>query len=460
MENNQKLEAKYGLFTAISMVIGQVIGSGIFFKVDDVLTATHGNIFAGLLGFLIVGISVVFAAVSMANYAELLPKDGGILSYVEYRFGKKPAAFVGWMYLSLFYPLLTAVLFTVSGIYIANLFSEFLSFKPGFTHYTLIGVFNLCIFLGVNVFRPKASGMFQQITTVLKLIPLILIASLGILSLVGGNVDGGNTFAEAAKSTTANQNLWILVAASFIPIAFAFDGWYIATQLSGEIKNSSKNLPKALVIGTLVVLLVYVLYYCGIVLRMSSTEIMTLKDSYITEFSRNIASKSGAVIIQLFVIISVLGTANGLLLANTRVPFQFYNQDYSKKFLNLGKVNPKYNVPVNSAVFAFVTVMAYMFIYWLTNTIPYFASRNYDISAIPIAFIYIVNGALFIGLLKLIRQKVFKGNTFFKYMMAVIAILGVAVVLFGTATAPNGISYLLISFLFILVGNFFIKKQN
>ena len=101
-----------------------------------------------------------------------------------------------------------------------------------------------------------------------------------------------------------------------------------------------------------------------------------------------------------------------------------------------------------------------MFIYWLTNTIPYFASRNYDISAIPIAFIYIVNGALFIGLLKLIRQKVFKGNTFFKYMMAVIAILGVAVVLFGTATAPNGISYLLISFLFILVGNFFIKKQN
>ena len=75
MEKNQKLEAKYGLFTAIAMVIGQVIGSGIFFKVDDVLSATQGNNFAGLLGFLVVGISVVFAAVSMANYAELLPKD-------------------------------------------------------------------------------------------------------------------------------------------------------------------------------------------------------------------------------------------------------------------------------------------------------------------------------------------------------------------------------------------------
>ena len=132
MEQKQKLEAKYGLFTAISLVIGQVIGSGIFFKVDDVLSATQGNSFAGLLGFVIVGISVVFAAVSLANYAELLPKDGGILNYVEYRFGKKTAAFVGWMYLSLFYPLLTAVLFTVSGIYISHFLAEFTGFKPTF----------------------------------------------------------------------------------------------------------------------------------------------------------------------------------------------------------------------------------------------------------------------------------------------------------------------------------------
>ena len=153
----QKLEAKYGLFTAIAMVIGQVIGSGIFFKVDDVLSATQGNNFAGLLGFLIVGISVVFAAVSMANYAEVLPKDGGIMSYVEYRFGKKAAAFVGWIYLSLFYPLLTAVLFTVSGIYIAHLIAEFVNFKPTFLHFTLIGFVNSLIFLALNIYRPKSS---------------------------------------------------------------------------------------------------------------------------------------------------------------------------------------------------------------------------------------------------------------------------------------------------------------
>lgn len=460
LEQKQKLEAKYGLFTAISLVIGQVIGSGIFFKVDDVLSATQGNSFAGLLGFIIVGISVVFAAVSLANYAELLPKDGGILNYVEYRFGKKIAAFVGWMYLSLFYPLLTAVLFTVSGIYISHFLAEFTGFKPAFLHYTLIGIFNLVLFLGLNIFRPKTSGIFQQMTTVLKLIPLILIASFGIISLVKGDVEGTSTFSYAAKNISEGQNLWLLVAASFVPIAFAFDGWYIATQLSGEIKNSSKNLPKALVIGTSVVLAVYVLYYTGIVLKMSGTEIMALKDTYITEFSRKIASKTGAILIQIFVIISVLGTANGLLLASTRVPYQFYNQEYSRKFLNLGKVNPKTDTPVNSALLAFTLIFIYLIIYYITNTASFFTTKGYDISAIPVAFIYIVNGALFIGLLKLIKNKTFGGNSFVKYFMPIIAFLGVAVVLIGTATAPNGISYILISIVYIIAGFFFIKMKT
>ena len=71
MKENQKLEAKYGLFMAISMVIGQVIGSGIFFKVDDVLIATDGNVYAGLLGFLIVGIGVVFAAILGSEWGRM-----------------------------------------------------------------------------------------------------------------------------------------------------------------------------------------------------------------------------------------------------------------------------------------------------------------------------------------------------------------------------------------------------
>ena len=458
MSKDQKLEAKYGLFTAISMVIGQVIGSGIFFKVDDVLSATQGNVLAGLFGFLIVGISVVFAGISMANYAELLPKDGGILSYVNYRFGQVAAYFVGWMYMSLFYPLLAAVLFTVSGIYIANLLAEFMNFVPTPLHYALIGFVNLVIFFFINIFYPRRSGIFQQMTTVLKVLPLILIASLGILSLIKGDVSEVNTFSQIG-SGVQNQSFILLVAASFIPISFAFDGWYIATQISGEIKDSSKNLPKALIIGTISVMVIYISYYLGIVFRMSGQEIIQLKDTYITEFARKIASNSGALIMQLFIIISVLGTSNGLLLATIRVPFQFSNLERSRKFLNLGKVDEKTKMPVNSAILGTCIIALYIAIYYLSNTHPFFTDRNFDLSAVPIIFIYLVNGALFIGLFQLFKKGLFSTNSFFKKLMAVVAVLGIVIVLFGTASAPNGLMYFILNLLFLGAGYIFMRKN-
>ena len=458
MENKQQLEAKYGLFTAISMVVGQIIGSGIFFKVDDVLTATQGNIFAGFLGWLIVGLSVVFGAISMANYAELLPKDGGIIAYVEYRFGKRAASFAGWMNMTLFYPMLSAVVFTVSGIYIAHLIGEFTGLVPTPLHFMLIGLVNLAIFFFVNILSPKASGLFQQMTTVLKLIPLLLISALAIIAFVGGNVPESNSYTHSMANVPANQSMILLVAASFIPIAFAFDGWYIATQISGEIKDSKKNLPKALIVGTITVLIVYLLYYTGIVYGMSSDEILTLKDTYITEYSRKLASNAGAIVMNIFIIISVLGTANGLLLASTRVPYQFYNLEKSKKFLNLGKLDPKTNMPINSAILGTLGIAFYIIVYYITCTNEFFTAKNFDLSAIPIVAIYIINGSLFVGLLALIRKNVFSGNQTLKYIMAIIAILGALLVLGGTASAPNGITYILVSVVYFFIGYIAVKK--
>lgn len=458
MNKEQKLEAKYGLFTAISMVIGQVIGSGIFFKVDDVLVATEGNVLAGLLGFIIVGVSVVFAGISMANYAELLPRDGGILSYVNFRFGDTASFFVGWMYMTLFYPILTAVLFTVSGIYIAHLIADYTALTPGPLQFLLIGLMNLIIFFLINIFRPRESGIFQQFTTVLKVLPLIFIAALGILSLMDSGTPAVNQFAQRGEGLQS-QSFLMLVAASFIPISFAFDGWYIATQISGEIKDSRRNLPRALIIGTVSVMVIYISYYLGIVLRMSSADIITLKDTYITEFARRIASDSGALLMQLFIIISVLGTSNGLLLATIRVPYQFSNLPKSRKVLNLDKVNAHTKMPVNSALLGAAIVLFYMLIYYFTNTEIFFTKRNFDLSAIPIVFIYIVNGALFLGLFKLIRARSFSGNALIKKIMAIIAVFGIVVVLFGTFSSPNGITYFMINVGFMLTAFALMRKK-
>lgn len=455
MEKQQRLEAKYGLYTAISMVVGQVIGSGIFFKVDDVLLATKGNVMAGLVGFIVVGVSVVFAAISMSNYTSFC--KGGLLEYVEYRFGKKMGGYVAWGYLLLFFPLLTAVLLVVSGIYIVNFLAEFIKFEPNFLHYSVVGLVNGFLFLVVNVFSPKAIGLFQQFTTVLKLIPLIFISALGIMTFLGGEVSSLNP-SETVVLPTSGDSFWLLVSASLVPIAFSMDGWYTVLQISDEIKKPEKNLPRSLIIGSLIVLLVYVFYYLGIVSKMDSGEIISLKDAYITEFARKIASDGGAIVLQLFVIISVLGACNGLVLATTRVPYQFYHQDYAKKFWNLGKLDNKTRLPINSMILSFLLIIVGVALFYITNVLPFFTERNYDISAIPIAFIYIVNGALFLGLFKLIKENKMKGNKWVKYLMLLFAISGNAVVLMGTLLTPNGVSYFVLIILGLLLGKLVIKN--
>lgn len=460
MEKTTKIEPRYGLFTAISMVIGQVIGSGIFFKVDDVLSVTQGQVLPGLIGFIIVGVSVVFASIAMSNYAQIIPDKSGIISYVEYRFGHYASAMVGWIYLSLFYPLLTAVLFSVAGIYIANLIGELTGFDPTFTHYSSIAVASSLLFLILNIFSPKKSGIFQQLTTVLKLLPLIFIASLGIFTLFNEVGIQNSPAIARVFSFSGEENFLLLLAASFIPIAFAFDGWYIATQISSEVKNAKKNLPRALVIGTTIVLTVYVCYYLGITSRMDALKIIALEDNYIREFARSITQNSGALVIQLFIIISVLGTANGLLLATLRVPYQFYQLKSSRKFFHLGKINPRTQMPLNSAILAYLLVIFYLFLFYLTSTHPFFTSKKFDISAIPIAFIYIVNGALFIGLFPLIRKKIIPNNTIRHYLITFLALFGILVVLLGTMISNNGMFYVLVSIAYMLFGTFFIKRLN
>ncbi|MGZ5210501.1 MAG: hypothetical protein ACXWB1_06375, partial [Kaistella sp.] len=141
-------------------------------------------------------------------------------------------------------------------------------------------------------------------------------------------------------------------------------------------------------------------------------------------------------------------------------PYQFANLEKSRNFLNLNVIEPKTKMPVNSALLGLGIIIFYLFMYYITNTHPYFTAKNFDLSAIPIVFIYLVNGALFIGLFQLFRKNVFSGNRFFKLAMAVIAILGIIVVLFGTATAPNGIVYFIVNLVFIGAGFLFMDTTD
>ncbi|PCH74774.1 MAG: hypothetical protein COB98_09875 [Flavobacteriaceae bacterium] len=455
---SQNLAPKYGLGTTISLVIGCVIGSGIFFKVDDILIAAQGNSLAGLIGWVVVGLSVVLGAISLAYYAILLPNEGGLIKYTQYRFGNKASFYVGWFYMCAYYPLLGAVLYTVAGIYIVNLLKEFMDFTPSFIHYSFVGFSCFVSLFYINIKKPSAGALVQSISTVIKVIPLALIAGIGIVSLFKGDVNELNTLSYAASTVSSNTSLFALASATFIPIAFTFDGWYVATQISGEVINPKRNLPLALIAGTSLVLVIYVFYYLGIVFGMGSDGVIAYGDAYITEFTREIASDFGAIVMQLVIIISVLGAGNAILIGALRVPYQLVNSGNSKHFLNVLKIDKKTNMPLNSAYLMFGLYTLMFVLYYFTSTNPLFVNANFELSNLPITFVYLINLSLYAGLFSLIKSGKISGNKWVKYSISSVAIFGAAIVLYGGITTSNSLLYIAVVSGILLFGTRFYKK--
>jgi APA family basic amino acid/polyamine antiporter len=156
--NNQKLEKRYGLFTAICMVVGIVIGSGVFFKAQDILNYTGGNMLFGILAWLIGGVVMVICAFNFANFATKYSKVNGVVDYAEAAVGEKYAYMMGWFVSTIYYPAMTSVLAWVSARYTLVLFDANADITSGLC--IALGAFYLVAIYAINALSPKLAGKF------------------------------------------------------------------------------------------------------------------------------------------------------------------------------------------------------------------------------------------------------------------------------------------------------------
>jgi APA family basic amino acid/polyamine antiporter len=293
-------QRRYGLFTAVTMIIGIVIGSGIFFKADNVLSYTNGNVLLGIIIFCVAAIAIIFGCLTISQLATRTDKPGGVIAYTEEFVGIGPSCAFGWFQTFLYLPTLAAVVAWVSGIYICQLFGLEITLERS----TLIGVGCLTVLFITNTLSAKAGGYFQNAAMIIKMIPLLIIAIAGLLlGHPTGLIAEGITGFGQAKAAGG----WL---AAFAPIAFSFDGWIVATTICNEIKNSKRNLPLALTISPLVILLAYVMYFVGITALLGPGTILEQGDGSAFLAATKLFGNIGAKFILIFVVISVLGTVN------------------------------------------------------------------------------------------------------------------------------------------------------
>lgn len=438
---------EYGLFTAIAMIVGIVIGSGIFFKSDDMLGYTNGNVGLAVLVFCIAAFTIVFGCLSFSQLAALTDKPGGVITYANEFVGKRWASMFGWFQVFIYYPTLTVLISWVVGIYV----SLTMGWEMDFWRFFVIGLIWFFICFGYNILSAKIGGIFQEASVIIKLIPLFAIA-------IGGLVFGDpiaaiqNPSAEAIQATKTLG--W---AAAIGPIAFSFDGWVVSTAVAHEVKNSRRNVPRALVAAPIFVLAAYLMYFLGITGYLGVDQVMEMGDTAVAVAATNLIGPTFAGIIYVFVTISVMGTVNGVILGFIRLPYSLALRNAIPFSNSLKKIDPRLNMPVNSAFFAIAICGVWWVIHYLQN--KYSLLINGDIAEIAIAMSYLLYIILYYQVFRLWREGRVK-SVWYGVVFPIFATLGSLFVLFGGLSNPQFIIFVVICMIAILGGYLYGKNAR
>jgi len=398
---SNQLERKYGLFTAICMVVGIVIGSGVFFKTQTILTKTGGNMPLGILAWIIGGMIMLVCLLTFSFMSQKYERVNGIVDYAEATMGSRYGYCMGWFTATIYFPGMTSCLAWVSARYtfefITSAFPGFPMVIPADQGGCIIGpeclaltLFYLCAIYALNTLSPKLAGKMQTSTTIIKMIPLALMAVVGlIVGLVSGTLRE-NFVTVAQVSEVSSSPLFASVCAT----AFAYEGWIIATSINTEIKDSKKNLPKALVIGGLIIIATYLFYYIGAAGGASNQDLI---DKGATIAFTNIFGSFLGNVLNLFIVISCLGTTNGLMLACSRGMYGLAARGEGPNPEVLSQVDKTTNMPHNSSIFALLVTAAWLLYFYLSNLAGTWSGPFvFDSTELPIITIYLMYIPIFI----------------------------------------------------------------
>ena len=360
MEN--KLNKKYGLITAICMVVGCVIGSGIFFKAQSILKITEGNMPLGILAWIIGGLIMIICSYAFSILARKYTKVNGLVDYAEATCGQKYAYMIGWFITAIYIPCITSVLAWVSARYTLVIFGLN---DPTTGLCLALSALYLIISYTINSLSPKIAGKIQISTTILKLIPIILMAVVGtIYGLIAKASDTASASILVSNFNTIHNSGISSLFAAIVATAFAYEGWIIATTINSELEDEKKTLPKALVIGSIIVVIAYIAYYVGVA---GGASVESLINDGATVAFKNVFGSVCGTILNILIAVSCLGTLNGLMIGCIRNMYSLAVRNHGIKPNVFKQVDSETNMPTNSGIIGLLLCAMWLFYFFIAN---------------------------------------------------------------------------------------------
>jgi len=346
VQNNQPVMKKsVSTIQGLSIVVGMIIGSGIFLKPGIVLKDA-GNTTAALIAWIVGGVVTLASALSVAEISANITRSGGLYTYLEELYGKKWGFLLGWVQSIVSYPASVAALAIAFSTYAAY----FIDMSDMAQRLLAIAV--LALIMGCNILSTKFGANIQLISTIAKMIP---IAAIMVLGFAKGSIPG-----SAGLSTELIGDGSSSIGVAILGTLWAYDGWISITNMTDEIKNPKKNLPKVIFAGIVFVILVYALFNI-VLFNALPGDALAASATPGSDAAVAIFGESGAAIITAGIMISVFGALNGYLMTAARVPHVMASKGEIPLSGIIGKIHPKFGSPANALIMQSLLAVIYIF---------------------------------------------------------------------------------------------------
>jgi len=300
--NSNHSDPKIGVITATSLVIANMVGTGVFTSLGFQVLGIQ-SVFALLMLWVVGGVVALCGALTYAELAVTMPRSGGEYRYLSNLYHPSVGLVSGWISSTLGF----AGPVAISSMAFGEYFSNILDASPD-----LLAVFLLIVITLINLGGLKAGGYFQTGITFLNLFLIVVIIISGIV------LSDHSHYTISLNAEDIKQSFSAPFYISLVYVSFAYSGWNSAAYIAGEIKNPRKNLPIALFSGTIVVMFLYLLLNF---IFLYSTPIPQLSGQVQIAFiaAKNIFGEQGAIFVAFIISIGLTASVNSMMFTGPRV---------------------------------------------------------------------------------------------------------------------------------------------
>jgi len=331
----ETLPRQLGLWSAIAVVVGITIGSGIFRTPAGVTNRLPGPL--PVFGVWIAGgIVAMCGALTLAEVAAAFPDTGGIFVFIRKSWGRLPAFLFGWAELAIIRAAAVGAIATTFAEYLLRV----LGFDPGVAPYDswvhYVAAVAIAVIAAFNYVGLRWGSLIQNVTAVAKYFGLLFFV---VAAFVVGIPKTGGYFTPMVPPGSFSIAPFGL---ALVSVLWAYDGWADLAFISGEVKDPARNLPRALIFGTLAVIAIYLL---ANVAYMGVMPVGDIRHSKLVaaDVALRLIGPAGVTFIALTVMLSTLGTLNGSILTNPRVFFAMAADGLL--FRKIADVHPRFKTP-------------------------------------------------------------------------------------------------------------------